>query len=66
MKILLILNDPPYGTERSYNGLRLANALGFPTAHSEMRQFENVSAIVVTRYDRVWDQRAFGKCWCRV
>lgn len=24
---LLILNDPPYGTERSYNGLRLANAL---------------------------------------
>lgn len=27
MKILLILNDPPYGTERSYNGLRLAGAL---------------------------------------
>lgn len=25
--ILLILNDPPYGTEHSYNGLRLANAL---------------------------------------
>jgi uncharacterized protein involved in oxidation of intracellular sulfur len=23
---LIILNDPPYGTERSYNGLRLANA----------------------------------------
>ena len=27
-KVLLILNDPPYGTERSYNGLRLANVLG--------------------------------------
>ncbi len=27
MKILLILNDPPYGTERCYNGLRLASAL---------------------------------------
>lgn len=27
MKTLLVLNDPPYGTERSYNGLRLANAL---------------------------------------
>lgn len=27
-KVLLILNDPPYGTERSYNGLRLARALG--------------------------------------
>src|SRR5512136_399694 len=24
---LLILNDPPYGTERSYNALRLAGAL---------------------------------------
>lgn len=28
MKTLFILNDPPYGTERSYNGLRLAYALG--------------------------------------
>ena len=27
MKALVILNDPPYGTERCYNGLRLANAL---------------------------------------
>lgn len=27
MKALLILNDPPYGTERSYNALRLAGAL---------------------------------------
>ena len=27
MNYLLILNDPPYGTERSYNGLRLANSL---------------------------------------
>lgn len=26
MKILLILNDPPCGTERSYNGLRPAGA----------------------------------------
>lgn len=28
MKTLIVLNDPPYGTERSYNGLRLAKALG--------------------------------------
>ena len=27
MKYLLILNEPPYGTERSYNALRLAIAL---------------------------------------
>lgn len=26
-KTLVILNDPPYGTERSYNGLRLAGTL---------------------------------------
>ena len=27
MKSLFILNDPPYGTERSYNALRLARSL---------------------------------------
>ena len=27
MKTLIIINDPPYGTERLYNGLRLAHAL---------------------------------------
>lgn len=27
MKILILLNDPPYGTERSWNGLRLAGSL---------------------------------------
>ncbi len=31
--ILIILNDPPYGTERSYNGLRLAKALSNEDAH---------------------------------
>ena len=24
MKHLILLNDPPYGTERSFNGLRMA------------------------------------------
>ncbi|MGH8210617.1 MAG: DsrE/DsrF/TusD sulfur relay family protein [Steroidobacteraceae bacterium] len=28
MKHLFILNDPPYGTERSYNALRLVGSLG--------------------------------------
>ena len=27
MQVLLILNEPPYGTERCYNGLRLALTL---------------------------------------
>lgn len=33
MKTLLVLNDPPYGTERSYNGLRLAGALAKREGH---------------------------------
>jgi len=27
MRVLFIINDPPYGTERVYNALRLAHAL---------------------------------------
>ncbi len=27
MQVLVIINDPPYGTERAYNALRLAYAL---------------------------------------
>lgn len=37
-KTLIILNDPPYGTERSYNGLRLANALS-KSEDDEVRVF---------------------------
>lgn len=38
MKYLLILNDPPYGTERSYNGLRLAMSLS-KRESTELRLF---------------------------
>ncbi|MFP4513026.1 MAG: DsrE/DsrF/TusD sulfur relay family protein [Acidimicrobiales bacterium] len=38
MKTLLILNDPPYGTERSYNGFRLAGSLA-KRDDSEVRVF---------------------------
>jgi len=37
-KTLFILNDPPYGTERSYNGLRLAGALA-KVEGEEVRMF---------------------------
>lgn len=37
-KILFILNDPPYGTERSYNALRLAGTL-CRTEGEEVRLF---------------------------
>jgi uncharacterized protein involved in oxidation of intracellular sulfur len=40
MKYLFVLNDPPYGTERSYNGLRLARELlKNQTAGNEVRVF---------------------------
>lgn len=40
MKYLFILNDPPYGTERSYNGLRLARELlKDPAKGNEVRVF---------------------------
>lgn len=38
MKTLLILNDAPYGSERTYNGARLAGALARQEGH-EVRVF---------------------------
>ncbi|HEY4644722.1 MAG TPA: DsrE family protein [Steroidobacteraceae bacterium] len=34
MQALFILNDPPYGTERSYNALRLAGSLSKQTGEN--------------------------------
>jgi serine/threonine-protein kinase HipA len=39
--------------ENEHLCLKLAQALGLPTAHTEVRKFEDVTAIVVERYDRV-------------
>ena len=39
--------------ENEHVCLALARALGLPTAQTEVRRFEDVSAIMVTRYDRV-------------
>ena len=39
MKYLMILNDPPYGTERTYNGLRLALNLLQKTEGSRLTVF---------------------------
>jgi len=37
MKMLVILNDAPYGSERTYNGLRLAGSLA--RQHCELKLF---------------------------
>lgn len=39
MKVLIIINDAPYGTEKAYNALRLANQLGKDHETVEVRIF---------------------------
>jgi hypothetical protein len=39
MKILLVLNDPPYGSERCYNGLRVVNAMAKNNPSAEATVF---------------------------
>lgn len=39
MKILILINDAPYGTEKAYNALRLANQLGKDHPAVEVRIF---------------------------
>lgn len=49
MKTLIILNDPPYGTERSYNGLRLAHALQKNDAQAEVTVFLMADAVLCAK-----------------
>ncbi len=46
MKTLFILNDPPYGTERVYNGLRLAHALAKNDADAAITVFLMADAVL--------------------
>ncbi|MBI5857739.1 MAG: DsrE family protein [Sphingobacteriales bacterium] len=39
MKILFIINDAPYGSEKAYNALRIANQLGKEHKDAEVRIF---------------------------
>jgi len=49
MKVLFILNDPPYGTERSYNALRLANALADADTAIEITIFLTADAVACAK-----------------
>lgn len=49
MKHLLILNDPPYGTERSFNGLRMAHALARNDPDSEVTVFLMADAVLCAK-----------------
>jgi uncharacterized protein involved in oxidation of intracellular sulfur len=49
MKTLLIVNDPPYGTERVYNALRMAHALLKKEPSSEVTIFLMADAVVAAK-----------------
>jgi uncharacterized protein involved in oxidation of intracellular sulfur len=48
MKILIILNEPAYGNERTYNGMRLANSLA-KNGEIELRVFLMGDAVTAAR-----------------
>lgn len=52
MNILIILNDPPYGTERSYNGLRLAKSLIKNDPELELTVFLMADAVNCARREQ--------------
>ncbi len=49
MQHLLILNDPPYGTERSYNALRLAIALPKHDPEAQVTVFLMADAVACAK-----------------
>jgi len=49
MKTLFIINDPPYGTERIYNALRLAHVLTKADPASEVTVFLMADAVLAAK-----------------
>lgn len=49
MRTLFIINDPPYGTERVYNALRLAQALLKKDPQTELTVFLMADSVVAAR-----------------
>ncbi|TQF30262.1 DsrE family protein [Bradyrhizobium sp. UNPA324] len=49
MQILLILNDPPYSSERTYNGLRIALALAKSDPAVSVTVFLMADAVVAAK-----------------
>lgn len=45
MKILILINDAPYGTEKAYNAMRLANQLSKEHESVELRIFLMADAV---------------------
>lgn len=52
MKTLFILNDPPYGSERCYNALRLAHALLKKDSQTTVAVFLMADAVIAAKADQ--------------
>ncbi|WP_268960656.1 DsrE/DsrF/TusD sulfur relay family protein [Rhodococcus xishaensis] len=46
MKYLFVLNDPPYGTERTFNGIRWARQMLESDPGNEVRVFNFADAVI--------------------
>lgn len=53
MKILIIINDSPYGTEKAYNALRIVNQLNKEHENVEVRIFLIADAVTCALKDQV-------------
>jgi len=49
MRTLIVINDPPYGTERCYNALRLAHALSKRDPDIHLTVFLMADAVTAAR-----------------
>jgi uncharacterized protein involved in oxidation of intracellular sulfur len=49
MKALVNINDPPYGTERVYNALRLAHSLAKQDAANQVTVFLMADAVLAAK-----------------
>ena len=49
MKCLFVLNDPPYGNERAYNGLRLAHAITKKNPEAQITVFLMADAVAAAK-----------------
>ena len=49
MKALIIINDPPYGTERVYNALRMAHALSKKDPETKVTVFLMADSVIAAK-----------------
>jgi uncharacterized protein involved in oxidation of intracellular sulfur len=60
VKTLFIVNDPPYGTERCYNALRLAHALAKKDADSDVVLFLMADAVLSAKAGQKTPEGFYG------